>query len=74
MRNLVPLVLVLVLRFLPRLLSTMDDLHPTRKGIFAMDSHGTRVATGSKDTTVAITSLRPTGIEQDRCVCVCMHV
>ncbi|CAM9475162.1 unnamed protein product, partial [Ectocarpus sp. 4 AP-2014] len=50
----------------PRLLSTMDDLHPTRKGIFAMDSHGTRVATGSKDTTVAIASLRPTGIEHDR--------
>ncbi|CAM9776275.1 unnamed protein product, partial [Ectocarpus sp. 12 AP-2014] len=53
-------------RGLPRLLSTMDDLHPTRKGIFAMDSHGTRVATGSKDTTVAIASLRPTGIEHDR--------
>ncbi|CAM9299132.1 unnamed protein product, partial [Ectocarpus sp. 8 AP-2014] len=50
----------------PRLLSTMDDLHPTRKGIFAMDSRGTRVATGSKDTTVAIASLRPTGIEHDR--------
>ncbi|CAN0400284.1 unnamed protein product, partial [Ectocarpus fasciculatus] len=50
----------------PRLLSTMDDLHSTRKGIFSMDSHGTRVATGSKDTTVAIASLRPTGIEQDR--------
>ncbi|CAM9344824.1 unnamed protein product [Ectocarpus sp. 6 AP-2014] len=50
----------------PRLLSTIDDLHPTRKGIFAMDSHGTRVATGSKDTTVAIASLRPTGIEHDR--------
>lgn len=48
----------------------MDDLHPTRKGIFAMDSHGTRVATGSKDTTVAIASLRPTGIEHDRYVCV----
>ncbi|CAN0193001.1 unnamed protein product, partial [Hapterophycus canaliculatus] len=50
----------------PRLLCTLDDLHPTRKGIFSMDSIGTRVATGSKDTTVAIASVRPTGLELDR--------
>ncbi|CAN0325160.1 unnamed protein product [Pylaiella littoralis] len=50
----------------PRLLCTVDDLHRTRKGIFSMDSHGTRVATGSKDTTVALGSLRPTGLERDR--------
>ncbi|CAM9835023.1 unnamed protein product, partial [Laminaria digitata] len=50
----------------PRLLCTADDLHPTRKGIFSMDSHGTRVATGSKDTTVAIASVAPTGLALDR--------
>ena len=31
-----------------------------------MDSYGTRVATGSKDATVAIASLRPTGLVPDR--------
>ena len=31
-----------------------------------MDSHGTRVATGSKDTTVAIASVTPTGLALDR--------
>eukprot|EP00752_Nemacystus_decipiens_P012495 g11067.t1 len=53
-------------RGLPRLLCTMDDLHPTRKGIFSMDSCGARVATGSKDTTVSLACLRPTGISCDR--------
>eukprot|EP00904_Undaria_pinnatifida_P008596 jgi/Undpi1/4867/HiC_scaffold_19.g08220.m1 len=50
----------------PRLLCTADDLHPTRKGIFSMDSYGTRVATGSKDTTVAVASVTPTGMSFDR--------
>lgn len=54
----------------PRLLCTMDDLHPTRKGIFSMDSCGVRVATGSKDSTVSLASLRPAGLECDRCLCV----
>lgn len=49
-----------------RLLCTMDDLHPTRKGIFSMDSCGARVATGSKDSTVSVASLRPTGLACDR--------
>lgn len=51
---------------LSRLVCTADDLHPSRKGIFSMDSHGTRVATGSKDTTVAIASLTPAGLSFDR--------
>lgn len=49
-----------------RLLSTSDDLHPTCKGIFSMDTYGTKVATGSKDTTVAIASLTPAGVAFDR--------
>eukprot|EP00903_Cladosiphon_okamuranus_P017877 g16450.t1 len=53
-------------RGLPRLLCTVDDLHPTRKGIFSMDSYGARVATGSKDSTVSLASLRPTGLECSR--------
>lgn len=31
-----------------------------------MDSYGTRVATGSKDTTVAVASVTPTGMSFDR--------
>lgn len=31
-----------------------------------MDSRGVRVATGSKDTTVALASLRPTGLALER--------
>lgn len=53
---------------LPRLLCTVDDLHPTRKGIFSMDSCGARVATGSKDSTVSLACLRPTGMECERYV------
>ena len=50
---------------LARLLCTMDDIHPTRKGIFSMDTYGARVATGSKDSTVALAILRPTGLSCD---------
>lgn len=49
-----------------RQLCSAEDLHPTRKGIFSMDCYGKRVATGSKDTTVALASLRPTGLAFDR--------
>ncbi|CAM9356868.1 unnamed protein product, partial [Sphacelaria rigidula] len=50
----------------PRLLCTNADLHPTRKGIFAMDTCGNTLATGSKDATVAIATLTSTGVIFER--------